>query len=320
MLNKNGETERVCVVSIDDLIPIKGADHVEIAMTGEKQVLVRKGQFQKGDLAVYFEADSKVPKREPFLFLKSKNFCVKSQKYFKGTVISEGLLMAGKDLGYEIRRDRSGRVTAIGDHKKGDFLTKELRVSYSNDIETIAMSTFWGWIKICGSTTAIIKKGRLLGADKRNLRGMLDYNIFVWLAADIILLKNWRKPSQNLRHKTEDKLRQQIEGENKASIIYRFQCNDRIPEQIRQKLAIVTSLLSDGVEWTVSERNVIFRFGEGYFSWPLALQEAGETGEIGWKYLIDVMEYLSDHAGLEVECRNQTDEILCSSNLNAEIE
>ena len=135
MLNEKGQRELVYVVKIDGIIPIDGADRVEIAQVGGWRIMVKKEQFKEGDLAIYFEIDSKVPEKEPFLFLKDKHFKIKTQKYFKGTVISQGLLMSPEDFGwYAESLQLSGRdlvVRAKGkDYFEGDFLTKELGVIY----------------------------------------------------------------------------------------------------------------------------------------------------------------------------------------------
>ena len=98
MLNAKGERELAYVVKIDGISPIAGADRVELAHVGGWRIMVKKGQFQVGDYAIYFEIDSKVPEKEPFMFLESKHFKIKTQKYFKGTVISQGLLMALDDF------------------------------------------------------------------------------------------------------------------------------------------------------------------------------------------------------------------------------
>lgn len=98
MLNAKGERELAYVVKIDNISPIIGADRVELAHIGGWRIMVKKGQFQVGDFAIYFEIDSKVPEKEPFMFLEPKHFKVKTQKYFKGTVISQGLLMAFDDF------------------------------------------------------------------------------------------------------------------------------------------------------------------------------------------------------------------------------
>lgn len=119
MLNKNNERELAYIVKIDAIKPIEGADRVEVAVINGWRIMVRKDQFKVGDLAVYFEIDSKVPAKEPFMFLEGKHFKVKTQKYFKGTVISQGLLMSFEDFGWE--KDA---------HQLGDFVTKELGVTY----------------------------------------------------------------------------------------------------------------------------------------------------------------------------------------------
>ncbi len=120
MLNEKGQRELAYVVRIEGIFPIEGAERVEVAQVGGWRIMVKKGQFQTGDLAVYFEIDSKVPEREPFLFLKDKHFKIKTQKYFKGTVVSQGLLMAAEDLGWKQQ-----------DLILGEFLTEKLGVTYS---------------------------------------------------------------------------------------------------------------------------------------------------------------------------------------------
>lgn len=126
MLNEKKERELAYVVKVDEIRPIEGADRVEIAIVNGWHIMVRKDQFKPGDLAVYFEIDSKVPAKEPFMFLEGKHFKVKTQKYFKGTVISQGLLMGFEDFGW----DKNA-------HKLGDFLTKELEVTYSVEEDNI---------------------------------------------------------------------------------------------------------------------------------------------------------------------------------------
>jgi RNA ligase (TIGR02306 family) len=57
-----------CVKRIDDLLPIEGADKIEVAVVGGWKVVVKKGDFKKGELAVYLEIDSWVPNEvAPFL-------------------------------------------------------------------------------------------------------------------------------------------------------------------------------------------------------------------------------------------------------------
>lgn len=101
MLNSNQMRELAYVVKIDDIQPIQGSDNCECAVVGGWRVMTKKGTFKPGDYAIYFEIDSKCPEKEPFLFLASKHFKVKTQRYTfggKGNFISQGLLMSISDF------------------------------------------------------------------------------------------------------------------------------------------------------------------------------------------------------------------------------
>ena len=146
MLNKNNERELAYVVIIDNILPIEGADRVELAVVGGWHVMIRKGQFKPGDPAIYFEIDSKVPETEPFEFLASKHYKVKTQKYFKGTVISQGLLMSAKDFGWSIgiaSFTKDGKVIIDDEniehsvYDESRFLTKKLGIKYAVDEDNI---------------------------------------------------------------------------------------------------------------------------------------------------------------------------------------
>jgi RNA ligase (TIGR02306 family) len=53
---------------IDDIVPIEGADAIECAVLGGWKVVVKKGEFTVGNLAVYCEIDSWIPTElAPFL-------------------------------------------------------------------------------------------------------------------------------------------------------------------------------------------------------------------------------------------------------------
>ena len=124
MLNpKTKQRELAYVVNIDRIEPIVGSDNCEAAVVGGWRVMIRKGTFQVGDKAVYFEIDSKVPETETFAFLAPKHYKVKTQKYTfggKGLMISQGLLMSFEDFGWDINA-----------YEVGDFLTETLGVKYS---------------------------------------------------------------------------------------------------------------------------------------------------------------------------------------------
>lgn len=124
MLNpKTKQRELAYVVNIDRIEPIVGSDNCEAAVVGGWRVMTRKGTFQAGDKAVYFEIDSKVPETETFAFLAPKHYKVKTQKYTfggKGLMISQGLLMSFEDFGWDINA-----------YEVGDFLTETLEIKYS---------------------------------------------------------------------------------------------------------------------------------------------------------------------------------------------
>ena len=147
MLDNTGTRQLAYVVTINNILPIEGADRVEQAVVGGWHIMTRKGQFEPGDSAIYFEIDSKVPETEPFKFLESKHYKVKTQKYFKGTVISQGLLMSAEDFGWEVQIEPLGGVRTeviIDDEHKAHypndesrFLTEKLGVKYAVDEDNI---------------------------------------------------------------------------------------------------------------------------------------------------------------------------------------
>ena len=116
----DGQRELAYVAKVTEILPIEGADRVEIAKINGWTCMVGKGSFKVGDLGVFFEADSRVPATEHFAFMEKRDYKVKVQKFFKGTVISDGLLMPFADLGLDPK-----------DYKEGQPMTKQLGVVYS---------------------------------------------------------------------------------------------------------------------------------------------------------------------------------------------
>lgn len=130
------ERELVYVVKVSEVRPIEGKDRVECAVVNGWTCMVPKGAFKPGQLGIYFEIDSLVPSdNEAFAFLKSKKYKIKTQKY--GNFYSQGLLMSARDLGwYDFFYAPEGVERGIYNpkqeikHREGDFLTRELGVSY----------------------------------------------------------------------------------------------------------------------------------------------------------------------------------------------
>lgn len=98
---------------IVEIRPIEGADNIEVATVDGWDVVVKKGEFEVGDLAVYFEIDSLLPMEPEFEFLRMSCYRKTAQQEgFKLRTIklrgqvSQGLLIPleiGKTIFY--RRD-----------------------------------------------------------------------------------------------------------------------------------------------------------------------------------------------------------------------
>ena len=123
MLNKNNERELAYVVRIGWIAPIEGADNIELVGINGWTCIAKKGEFAEGDLAVYFEIDSKLPEdAEWAAFMAPKHFKVKTMKLGKFKVISQGLALPFSAFGWEQNK-----------YAEGDFLTKELGVTYASE-------------------------------------------------------------------------------------------------------------------------------------------------------------------------------------------
>ena len=116
MLNKKGERELAYIVTIDEIRNIEGVNN-QVAVVNGWTIFVKRDEYKAGDKAVYIEIDSKVPETAAFEFLAKYKYRVKTQKFVKGLVISQGLLMKPSDVGLE-----KANV--------GDFVTKELGITY----------------------------------------------------------------------------------------------------------------------------------------------------------------------------------------------
>ena len=132
MLNSKNERELAYIVRINDITPMN-ADRLECAHINGWRCVVGKGEFKAGDLAVFFEIDSKLPEVEPFTsmeFLKSKHYKIKSQK-IRG-VISQGLIVPVSAFNWEAKEDGTiYNPTSKCCYNEGSFLTEELRITYA---------------------------------------------------------------------------------------------------------------------------------------------------------------------------------------------
>lgn len=91
------------VQKIKAIKPIEGADKIEIVQVLNWDCVAKKGEYQVGDMVIYFEIDSLLPDIPMLEWLKGSSWSQKLNKYkisthkFRGQ-ISQGLVMPIKDL------------------------------------------------------------------------------------------------------------------------------------------------------------------------------------------------------------------------------
>ena len=134
MLNKDNQRELAYLTKIDEIRPIEGKDRVECAVVGGWTVMVQRGKYKPGSIAVYFEIDSRVPAdKECFAFLEKYHYKVKTQKF--KSFYSQGLLMGADELGWVEKDgkyiDDKGKTHSVDDETR--FVTEELGVVYAVD-------------------------------------------------------------------------------------------------------------------------------------------------------------------------------------------
>ncbi|GAB4324106.1 MAG: RNA ligase (ATP) [Promethearchaeota archaeon] len=93
------------------LEPIEGADRIEVARVLGWSLVVRKGDFEVGDLCVYVELDSILPERPEFEFLRPRGFRVRTIK-LRGQV-SQGLALPLSVLPDGTRVEEGDDVTEL---------------------------------------------------------------------------------------------------------------------------------------------------------------------------------------------------------------
>lgn len=59
---------------VQEILPILGADQIELAKVDGWQCIVKKGEFKKGDQGIYFEIDSLLPIEDRYEFLRKSSF------------------------------------------------------------------------------------------------------------------------------------------------------------------------------------------------------------------------------------------------------
>ena len=83
------------IQKIEWIRPIEGKDRIVLAGILGWQVIVKKDEFQVGDLCVYVEIDSQLPEKPEYEFLRPKKFRIRTMKM--GGVLSEGICLPAKN-------------------------------------------------------------------------------------------------------------------------------------------------------------------------------------------------------------------------------
>jgi len=103
---------------IDSIVPIEGADKIELVKVLGWQCVTKKGEFSVGDLCVYIEIDSILPDKEEFDFLLSRKFRIRTIKLRKQ--LSQGICFPLSILPDNIDADVDVDVTDVIGVKKYD--------------------------------------------------------------------------------------------------------------------------------------------------------------------------------------------------------
>lgn len=145
----------VTIRTVSELLPIEGADRIELAKIDGWQCVVKKGEFQVGSRGLYFEIDSMVPATdERFAFLakgKVQPLARVKTIRLKGQ-ISQGLLMPLSIVSVEeqSRIDQDHDLTTIfkvqkyepplpmGGQQKGTFPTHLVRKTDQERIQNMS--------------------------------------------------------------------------------------------------------------------------------------------------------------------------------------
>lgn len=125
---------------------IENADRIEVATILGWECVIKKGEFKAGDLCVYCEVDSVLPKREEFEFLRSRKFRIKTIKLRKQ--ISQGIAFPlhiipnGNQNTWREGEDVTD-IIGIVKYEPKENLNKQLPKKYKNPFVRFMMQYEW---------------------------------------------------------------------------------------------------------------------------------------------------------------------------------
>ncbi|MBE0638999.1 MAG: RNA ligase (ATP) [Bacteroidales bacterium] len=196
------------IQKIKALDPIEGADAIERATVLGWQLVVKKGDYHVGDLAVYCEIDSIMPDRPEFEFLKPRGMRIKTIR-LRGQ-ISQGICFPLSILpeDFEIKED-ADCTAALGVIKyeppipaylsgtvKGKFpwfipKTDETRVQVLQDVlDKYKGEKCYITEKVDGSSVTYYLNNNEFGVASRNLELLEDDENSLWKVARELDIEN----------------------------------------------------------------------------------------------------------------------------------
>ena len=138
------------IQKITNIREIKGADKIEVAEVLGWEVVIRKGEFNIGDLCIYIEVDSIVPPLPQFEFLKERKYRVRTIK-LRGQ-LSQGLCLplsylpcftpCSCDEGYDIT-EKLGITKYDPEAVKEQRLLDQLNTIKKSRIEKFLLRNKW---------------------------------------------------------------------------------------------------------------------------------------------------------------------------------
>lgn len=127
----NGKRALAYTARCGKVINIEGADNIQLMMVGGWSLIIKRDEFKEGDLCVYFEIDSKLPKADWSEFLANKKYKIKTMKLNKFGVVSQGLAMPLPLLGVEATEEN----VDLTDTLKVTYATKEDNFRKADDYD-----------------------------------------------------------------------------------------------------------------------------------------------------------------------------------------
>lgn len=193
---------------IKSLEPIEGADAIEKATVLGWQLVVKKGEYQVGDLVIYCEIDSILPQKPEYEFLRPRGFRIKTIK-LKGQV-SQGIcfplsflpddIIIGEDLDvteilgiekYELPVPASLQGIAKGKYPSFIPKTDEIRVQVLQAVlDKYKGVKCYVTEKVDGSSVTYFVFNGEFGVCSRNFEILEDAENTLWKVARNLSIEN----------------------------------------------------------------------------------------------------------------------------------